>query len=565
MSNPPSTHPEKQQPSPPASTVAMVDLDTAIQTPPSTPQTPDTEAQDADAIVPLTGVKLYGIFIGLALVVLLVALDVAILATAIPRITSDLHSIADVGWYGSVYLLSACSLQPLSGKIYQQFSLKWTFLSFLALFELGSLICGIAPHSYVLIIGRGLAGAGSAGLFSGALTIMAATIALRQRAAFLGVVTSMYGLATIVGPLLGGALTDRAGWRWCFYINLPCGGVTALLLLVLFHPPSPPSGRSVWQKLALLDLAGGALFVPPVVMLLLALQWAGTEHAWSSPTVLGLLLGALPLLALFGYRESRLGAAAMVPLRLQAQRTVLFCSLAQLFQMGGLMLITYFLPLWFQLAKHASPTRSGLMNLPIIISQLVTAVTAGFAATHAPPPANLLPPYMITGTAISAAGYAAMATLRPESPARAWIGYQVLAGVGRGLFLQMPTLAVQSAVPADQVPVGTALLVFWQFFGGALFVSFGQTALANRIGPALTALAPGVDTGEVLRVGATVAAGMGRGVREAYGRALAETFWVSMGAAVVACVLSWGVEWRSAESGPVREKKGETEKEGEVV
>lgn len=151
--------------------------------------------------------------------VFLMALDNTIIATAIPAITDQFHSLPDVGWYGSAYLLTTASFQLLFGKFYTFFSLKWVYLIAIGIFELGSLLCGVAPNSTALIVGRAIAGVGSAGIFSGALIIVAYSVPLAKRPMYTGFIGAMYGIASVAGPLLGGAFTDKVSWRWCFYIN----------------------------------------------------------------------------------------------------------------------------------------------------------------------------------------------------------------------------------------------------------------------------------------------------------------------------------------------------------
>jgi len=165
-----------------------------------------------------TSIKLLLITIALCLTVFCIALDNTIIATAIPKITDHFKAIDDIAWYGSAYLLTTCSFQLFFGKLYSFLSLKWVFLVALFIFELGSFVCGIAPTSTALIVGRAIAGVGSAGLFSGAILIIANSVPLRKRPSYTGLIGAMYGLASVAGPLMGGAFTDHLTWRWCFYM-----------------------------------------------------------------------------------------------------------------------------------------------------------------------------------------------------------------------------------------------------------------------------------------------------------------------------------------------------------
>ena len=191
----------------------------------------------------LTGFKLVLVMSTVSMVAFLILLDSAIIATAIPKITTDFHSIPDIGWYASAYLLSNCSLQPLSGKLYKHFSSKYTFLAFLAVFELGSLLCGVAVSSKMLIVGRAVAGMGGSGLTNGALTIITASVPLKKRPALLGGLMSVAQLGTVLGPLIGGALTQYTTWRWCrfgFFSSKPQSLTFSHRLL---HQPARRSGH----------------------------------------------------------------------------------------------------------------------------------------------------------------------------------------------------------------------------------------------------------------------------------------------------------------------------------
>jgi len=179
-----------------------------------------------------------------------------------------------VGWYGAAYLITTGGFQLIWAKFYTIFPIKWVFLSSITIFELGSLVCGAAPSSIALIIGRAIAGLGSAGLFSGAMVIMAYAVRLEKRPIFMGIFGGVYAVASVVGPLLGGVFTDKVSWRWCFYVNLPIGAVTIGIVLVLLkHPKQESFSHLTWkERLARLDIPGNALFMLTVICLLLAIR-----------------------------------------------------------------------------------------------------------------------------------------------------------------------------------------------------------------------------------------------------------------------------------------------------
>ncbi|RDW76052.1 hypothetical protein BP5796_06873 [Coleophoma crateriformis] len=519
----------------------------AEKTPPVATPTPVAEEETY-----LTGPKLYQVLIAVTLAGYITTLDSSIVATAIPRITDRFNSLPDVGWYGSAYLISLCACQPSSGKLYENHSLKYVFFSFLVTFEVGSLLCGLAQSSNMLIVGRAISGIGGSGLVNGALTILGSAAPKDKRPFLTGTVMSMVLVGILSGPLLGGVITQRASWRWCFLINLPAGAFTALVLLI---SPIPQNSKDQGAKLttkqtiARLDPIGFLTFAPTCIMFLLALEWGGSKYPWKSATIIGLFCGGAGMLFVFGVCEHRRGDTAMIPLALLRQRA-LYCScLASIFLFGGIQTFAYYMPIWFQTIKGASPSMSGVDFLPSILSMIIATMIAGFAVSKV----GYYTPFAIVGNGMSAIGGGLLTTLVPSTPASRWIGFQVFTGLGRGLAMQQSLTAVQTRLPKSQIAVGTTLVVFTQYFGGALFLALAQTIFSASLGPALAKWAPDVSKELVVSVGATAVRGVVSeaqlpGVLLAYNQALVHTWYLPVALAAAAFCASWGLGWGSVKT-----------------
>ena len=348
---------------------AAVDAATTTETDKSSPPSADhstapnptkspssNESQDRESYP--TGLKLVLIIASLCLAVFLVALDQTIIAPALGAITGEFSSVRDIGWYGAAYLLSTTALQPSYGSIYRMFSVKWTYLIAVFIFEIGSLVCAVAPTSNAFIVGRAIAGMGTAGLFSGSVVILSYTLPLRKRPAAFGLIGAMWGIASVAGPLLGGAFTDNVTWRWCFYINLPIGGAAMLAIFLFLHidRDDNPKGETWLARILRLDLLGTVMLIPAIICLLLALQWGGTEHPWNSSVIIGLFVGAGVMGAIFVGIQIWKGDKGTLPPRLFKNRDALCAMLFAFFFGAG------FFPLVYYLCEYPSLAGMGDKN-----------------------------------------------------------------------------------------------------------------------------------------------------------------------------------------------------------
>ncbi|KAJ6097002.1 MFS toxin efflux pump [Penicillium sp. IBT 16267x] len=527
--------------------------------------TEDAQSNEEPKYPPMS--KVIIIILAIYLAAFLVALDQTIIGVAIPKITDQFKSISDIAWYGSAYFLTSTALQPSYGRIYRIFSVKWSFLAAVGIFEIGSLICGVAPSSTVLIVGRAIAGIGVGGIFSGALVIISMTVPLAKRPLVFGVYGMVWGIASIVGPLLGGAFTDGVTWRWCFYINLPVGGVSmAVILLVLRLPTDKKvSGMPIMERIKELDLVGASLLIPAIICLILALQWGGDTYSWGSSQIIGLFVGFGLLAIIFAGFQIHLGkqdkkngrveksGRATLPPSILKQRTIWSAALFAFFFSGGFFLLVYYVPIYFQSVKGSSAMNSGLQVLPFMLATVVSSVVVGAMVTAV----GYYTPFLIISTAIAVIGAGLMTLYNVNISNGKWIGYQIVVGAGIGAGLQIPMTAVQTVLKPEDIPVGTAAVMFFQTLGGAIFIAVGQSVFQNGLIAGISAHTAGVDPSAIISAGATemrnVLSTLGRldqldGVIQAYMNGLRDTYRVSLALMIAAFVAACFLEWKSVKT-----------------
>ncbi|KAM0410385.1 hypothetical protein ACHAPZ_000981 [Fusarium culmorum] len=491
------------------------------------------------------GLKLAAIILSNMVAMFLVALDRTIIATAIPRITDDFNALGDISWYASAYLITSSATQLLWGRIFTFYPTKTVYLVAIFFFELGSLLCGVAPNSVAFIIGRAIAGAGSAGIYSGSTILITTVTPLSKRAGYVGMMGAVFGIASVIAPLIGGAFTDHVTWRWCFYINLPVGGAAVACLILLFPKFPVNESVSIKQQIKQLDPWGNLVFLPGVICLILALQWGGEKYAWDSGRIVALLVLACVLLLVFIGIQIWQQENATVPPRLFKIRNVWLGTIFA-FCLGSVLIVFLIaLPVWFQGIRGTDAITSGIDTLPLVLSLVFGAIVSGGVINGV----GWFNPVFFSSVIFMSVGGGLITTFVVDTPTRTWIGYQIILGLGIGQGMQLASLGTQVAVKQSDVPTGVSLMFFAQSLGGSVLVCVAQAVFNNELRSRLTSF-DGIDVARIIGTGATqlrhvIPADRLAEVLVEYNAALRSYFYVGLAAACFAVLPSLGIEWKN--------------------
>ncbi|KAI2463106.1 MFS general substrate transporter [Annulohypoxylon bovei var. microspora] len=515
---------------------------------------PDGNSQPTPEYV--TGAKLAVIVAAVAFASFLILLDTMIVSTAIPSITDTFHSLPDIGWYASVYQFGTAAPQLLTGRIYTYFSTKWTFLVFFGIFEIGSALCGAAVSSPMFIAGRFVAGFGAAGIRNGAINIISRYAPIHQRPTMIGLLMGISLLGLAVGPLVGGAFTSYTTWRWCFYVNLPAGGLAAIaiILLPLQREANKPNPWSLIPKLHHhLDLVGFFLIAPATLQLLLALQFGGVNYPWNSSQVIGLFVGAFATTVVWFFWNQHRGENALIPRALIGRGSVLASGLHTALLMSAVYGAIYFLPIYFQGVNGASALLSAVYLLPMILAQTFTAGAAGAAVTKI----GYVIPVAIFSTIFLSVGSGLYSILQPGSSTGKWVGFQILGGIGSGAGLQLAITTVQAALGSEELASGIAFCMFCQNLGPTIALTLMNVIFSSTLPKELRQHAPLVDPAAVVSAGSTgfrtiVSPDDLPDVLVAYANSIDQVFYLVAGFAAAGGIALWGMGWHD-----IRIKKDE--------
>ncbi|KAF7917717.1 uncharacterized protein EAE98_010133 [Botrytis deweyae] len=458
-----------------------------------------TRVNDANGQYPGLG-KMIVTMLSLYLITLIVALDRTILSTAIPAITNEFNTLEDIGWYASAYLLTSCATQLVFGKIYKFYNYKWVLMIAVIIFEVGSAVCGSASSSKVFIFGRAIAGLGSSGILNGAIIILNETVPLHRRPIFMSLLWCMFAIATVCGPLIGGVFTEKATWRWCFYINLPVGGAAVFILLFVVEGKSRENTDTFLQKLRRMDPIGTLVFFAGIVCILLALQFGGNLYSLGDTrSILLFILGGI-LLITFVTIQFTSGDDATVPIRIIKQRSVASVAWFSFLNSCSFYLVVYYIPIWFQAVQGLDAFGSGLHTLPLVLALVFATLFAAIFQRSI----GYYVPMIVVSSIIAPVGAGLLTTLQVNSGPKEWMSWPVVFGSGLGLGIQQISLAVQASLPDDDISIGLALIPFFQTLGDTIFVTIGQAIFSHELVKNLSALnLPSLPTSLILHTGAT--------------------------------------------------------------
>ena len=422
------------------------------------------------------------VFVAVLLGMLLAALDQTIVATALPTVVADLGGAGHQSWVVTSYLLASTIVTAIVGKLGDMFGRKAVFQAAVGFFLIGSVLCGMSGSMTMLVASRALQGIGGGAIMVTATALIGEIIPLRDRGRYQGALGAVFGVTTVVGPLLGGFFTDHLSWRWAFWINVP----VAVVVFVVAAVTIPALGRKSHPSI---DYAGILLVGLGASGLTLATSWGGTTYAWTSPIIIALFAGSALALGLFVWVETR-AAEPILPIRLFGSPVFTVCCVLS-FIVGFAMLgALTFLPTFMQFVDGVSATTSGLRTLPMVGGLLLTSMGSGVMVSRT----GRYKIFPVVGTAVMAVGFLLLSRMHAATPALLQSVYLFILGTGIGLCMQVLILTVQNTVRFEDLGVATSGVTFFRTigssFGAAIFGSLFTNFLDGRIEPALAGGAP---------------------------------------------------------------------------
>ncbi|NTI00885.1 MFS transporter [Agrobacterium rhizogenes] len=415
--------------------------------------------------------EIRAVILGLMIVLGLAAIDQSIVATALPRIVSDLGGVTHLSWVVSAYVLASTSTMPLYGKLSDQYGRKPMIYAAILIFLLGSILSGMAQTLLQLIIFRAIQGIGAGGLMPLAQIIIGDLVPPARRGRSQGSIAAVFAVCSVIGPVVGGVITDLLSWHWIFYVNLPIGAVALVMIGRAMKRPHQARNRRI-------DYLGAALLTACTTGLLLVLALGGNEWPWNSPEIIGLSAASLILTVLFVFHVRRESEPVLPPDLFRNRLFVIACLVLALTFMGMLGASLFF-PLFFQMVMGVSPSQSGLLTGPLMVGFVISSMFNGRVLLQR---SGRYKPAQLFGLGLATTAFAVLTLAAAESLGFAVIEPSIFAlGLGLGLVMPTMTIAVQNALPLAHRGVGTATLAFFRSLGGLIGVTGSGAILAYRV------------------------------------------------------------------------------------
>ncbi|OSX61679.1 hypothetical protein POSPLADRAFT_1046967 [Postia placenta MAD-698-R-SB12] len=440
----------------------------------------EAEAQAATNLLPLK--KVVSVFCGLSLCLLVSTLDSTMVATALPTISNAFNAGSIVSWVPSGYLLTSTAFQPLYGRFSDIFGRKASLCLSMSIFMIGSILAGFSRSIIQLIVFRGIAGAGGGAIVSIGQIIISDIVSLRDRGKYQGIIGVVVAFGFAIGPLIGGVLSEKASWRWCFWVTPPIS-FTALCAVLVVLPVKPVEGN-FRTKLLAVDYFGAVLTLAGCTLVLLPLIWGGVTFPWTSAVVLAPLFSGFLVVSLFCFWEWKGARLPIVPMYIFKHVTVTGVYVTMF--INGMIFYSalFYLPQFFQVALAYSPIRSGVFLFPVLVSQTTASFVAGQLVSRTGKYRTIIH----TGFSVWAIGCGCLSTVTSNTPKGLLVFFMLLSGLGAGQTLQTTTVAAQASVSRRDMSVVTAVRNFVRLLGGTLSLALGATIINNSLRSSMSSL-----------------------------------------------------------------------------